>query len=276
MALAPNIDVVFYCMYGHLDTMAEAIAAGSGQAGNIEVTPVQVAELVPHEVLEESGAKAARAALPRASGQVAAVGCRRRRHLDALMAIMAILNDDKSSKHLGGVFRSEVVEFGDMPTQPQKEMVMEDSHKHSINKAGQSASVGLTIRPKEPTKKATLSRRRRRARTSKRSKKAAAGALVLLSQDEARFSMIPTLRTTLGVKGHRPLVGTLDGHEAVDVFGALNLVIGQLTTRLVARLQQAKKPGSSTQRSWQAGCARHRRDMARAYPAAPYPQVVIV
>ena len=60
MALATNIHVVFDSRYGHIDTMAEAVAAGSDQAGNIEVTPVRVAELVPHEVLEESGAKAAR------------------------------------------------------------------------------------------------------------------------------------------------------------------------------------------------------------------------
>ncbi len=31
--------------------------------------------------------------------------------------------------------------------------------------------------------------------------------------------MIPTLRTTLGLKGHRPLVGSLDGHDLVYVFG---------------------------------------------------------
>jgi transposase len=41
-------------------------------------------------------------------------------------------------------------------------------------------------------------------------KGAAAGELVLLSQDEARFQMAPTLRATLGVKGHRPVVGTRD------------------------------------------------------------------
>jgi hypothetical protein len=151
MALATHILMVFDSRYGHIDTMAEAVAAGSGQAGNIEVTPVQVAELMPHEVLDERSAKAARAALPRASGQGRAVGGRRGYHLDALMAITASLNDDKSSKHLGGVFRSEVVEFGDMPTQPQEEMVMEDSPKHSINNAGQSASVGLIIRLMEPT-----------------------------------------------------------------------------------------------------------------------------
>ncbi len=47
--------------------------------------------------------------------------------------------------------------------------------------------------------------------------------------------MIPTLRTTLGLKGQRPVVGNLDGHERVYVFGALNLVTGRLTTRLVER-----------------------------------------
>ena len=34
--------------------------------------------------------------------------------------------------------------------------------------------------------------------------KAKAGELVLLSQDEARFPMVPTRQATLGVKGHRP------------------------------------------------------------------------
>jgi DDE superfamily endonuclease len=88
--------------------------------------------------------------------------------------------------------------------------------------------------------------------------------------------MIPTLRTTLGVKGHRPIVGHLDGHDVVDVLGALNLVPGQLTTRLVERLQKAKKPGTSKQRYWQEGFACHLRDIARTSPAAPYPHVVLV
>jgi hypothetical protein len=38
-----------------------------------------------------------------------------------------------------------------------------------------------------------------------------AGDLALLSQDEARFSMVPSLRTTLGLKGQRPIVGNLEG-----------------------------------------------------------------
>jgi hypothetical protein len=100
----------------------------------------------------------------------------------------------------------------------------------------------------------------------------------LLSQDEARFSMIPLLRTTLGLKGHRPVVGNLDGHDLVDIFGALNLVTGRLTTRLVERPgvpAQLKKP-KSRQRRLQEGFARHLRDLARAYPAAEYPRVVLV
>jgi transposase len=101
---------------------------------------------------------------------------------------------------------------------------------------------------------------------------------VLLSQDEARFSMIPTLRTTLGLKGHRPIVGNLDCHEVVYLFGALNVVTGQLTTRIVERLRPPAKGPRATpkQRFLQAAFARHLRDIARAYPAARYPRVVLV
>lgn len=90
--------------------------------------------------------------------------------------------------------------------------------------------------------------------------------------------MIPTLRTTLGLKGHRPIVGHLDGHDLVYVFGALNLITGQLTTRLVERPRasgQRQKP-TSGQRCVQERFARHLRDMARAYPATQYPRVVLV
>jgi transposase len=87
--------------------------------------------------------------------------------------------------------------------------------------------------------------------------------------------MIPTLRTTLGVKGHRPLVGNLDCHDVLSVFGALNLVTGRLTTRLVERPRKPK-PTRSTQRYLQEAFARQLRDIARAYPAAQYPRVVVV
>jgi transposase len=85
--------------------------------------------------------------------------------------------------------------------------------------------------------------------------------------------MVPTLRTTLGVQGHRPVVGNLDCHDVLDVFGALNLVTGRLTTRLIER---PRRPRRSTQRSWQEAFARHLRDIARTYPVAQYPRVVIV
>jgi NAD(P)H:quinone oxidoreductase type IV len=60
--MAAKIQIIFYSMYGHIHHLAEAVAAGAREAGNTDVTLLQVAELVPDEVLEKSGAKAARAA----------------------------------------------------------------------------------------------------------------------------------------------------------------------------------------------------------------------
>lgn len=90
--------------------------------------------------------------------------------------------------------------------------------------------------------------------------------------------MVPLLRTTLGLKGHRPVVGNLDDHNLVYLFGALNLVTGQLTTRLLERPRASAKPKQRRwgQRSLQEGFARHLRDIARAYPVAQYPRVVLV
>jgi NAD(P)H:quinone oxidoreductase type IV len=60
--MAVKIQVVFYSMYGHIFKMAEAVAAGAREVPGAEVTVYQVAELVPDDILEKSGAKAARAA----------------------------------------------------------------------------------------------------------------------------------------------------------------------------------------------------------------------
>jgi NAD(P)H dehydrogenase (quinone) len=57
-----RIQVVFYSMYGHVYEMAEAVAAGARAVSDSEVTLWQVPELVPDEILERSGARAARAA----------------------------------------------------------------------------------------------------------------------------------------------------------------------------------------------------------------------
>ncbi len=57
-----DIQVIFYSMYGHIHTMAEAVAAGARDYPGAEVTMLQVPELVPEAVLEKSGAKKAREA----------------------------------------------------------------------------------------------------------------------------------------------------------------------------------------------------------------------
>jgi NAD(P)H dehydrogenase (quinone) len=62
-------------MYGHVYRMAEAVAEGVRRVDGCEVQLLQVPELLPDEVLEKSGAKAARASfahIPVASpGQLA-------------------------------------------------------------------------------------------------------------------------------------------------------------------------------------------------------------
>jgi NAD(P)H dehydrogenase (quinone) len=57
-----NVQIVFYSMYGHTCKMAEAVAEGAREVEDVEVNLYQVPELVPEEVLERAGAKAARAA----------------------------------------------------------------------------------------------------------------------------------------------------------------------------------------------------------------------
>ena len=56
-----KVQVIFYSMYGHVYKMAQAVAEGVKQVPGAEVSISQVAELVPEDVLEKYGAKAARA-----------------------------------------------------------------------------------------------------------------------------------------------------------------------------------------------------------------------
>ena len=98
----------------------------------------------------------------------------------------------------------------------------------------------------------------------------------MLSQDEAQFPLVPTLCTTLGVKGHRPMVGTWDNKDQVYCFTALNLVTGQLTTRLREQPTRSKaKLGRSTQQRLQTAFVAPLQDIARMYPVCVYPEVVI-
>jgi NAD(P)H dehydrogenase (quinone) len=57
-----KVQVIFYSMYGHVYRMAEAVAEGAKQVPGAEVSVYQVAELIPDDVLEKYGAKAAKAA----------------------------------------------------------------------------------------------------------------------------------------------------------------------------------------------------------------------
>jgi hypothetical protein len=52
--MATRIEVVFYSKYGHDYRLAEAVSAGAREVAG---TVYQVAELVPEDILEKSGAR---------------------------------------------------------------------------------------------------------------------------------------------------------------------------------------------------------------------------
>lgn len=54
-----KVQVVFYSTYGHIYRMSEAIAEGARGVEDTEVTILKVPELIPADVLERIGAKAA-------------------------------------------------------------------------------------------------------------------------------------------------------------------------------------------------------------------------
>jgi transposase len=99
---------------------------------------------------------------------------------------------------------------------------------------------------------------------------------VLLSQDEARFQMVPTLTATLGVKGHRPVVGTRDCKDVLYVFAVLNLLSGALHTNTLESLQAAnRKSGESKTRRMQRAFADHLRHVGKVYPRERFGRVVL-
>jgi transposase len=107
--------------------------------------------------------------------------------------------------------------------------------------------------------------------------RAEAGELVLLSQDEARFPMVPTLGPTLGVKGHRPVVGTRDCKDLLSVFAVVNVVTAALHCNTLESPARAKqKTGKSKTRRLQEAFADHLRHIARSYPADRHKRVVLI
>lgn len=98
-----------------------------------------------------------------------------------------------------------------------------------------------------------------------------------MSQDEARFPMVPTLAATLGVKGHRPIVGTRDCKDLLYVFAVVNLVTAGLhANTLESPANAKKKTGLSKTRRMQETFAAHLRHIGRMYPREKYPRVVVV
>jgi hypothetical protein len=88
--------------------------------------------------------------------------------------------------------------------------------------------------------------------------------------------MVPTLTATLGVKGHRPAVGTRDGKDVLYVFAVLNLLSGAVHANTPESLQAAdRKRKESKTRRMQRAFADHVRHVGRVYPAEQYKRVVL-
>ena len=93
--------------------------------------------------------------------------------------------------------------------------------------------------------------------------------------------MIPTLRTTIGVKGHRPLVGNSDHKDRVYLFGSINIISGKLTTNIfrISKRNQSKsnhKKLRNDMSSFQLAFARHIKKIAQSYKASDYDEVIVV
>jgi transposase len=89
--------------------------------------------------------------------------------------------------------------------------------------------------------------------------------------------MVPTLGPTLGVKGHRPAVGTRDCKDLLYVLAVVNVVTGVLHTNTLESPAAAKrKTGKSKTRRMQEAFAAHLRHVARVYPADRHARVVLI
>lgn len=98
---------------------------------------------------------------------------------------------------------------------------------------------------------------------------------MLLSQDEARFPMVPTLAATLGVEGHRPVVPTRDNKGLLHVFAVVNLCSAALHANTPESPKDAKKEtGKSKTRGRQEAFADHPRHVGKVYPAQKHKGVV--
>ncbi len=71
--------------------------------------------------------------------------------------------------------------------------------------------------------------------------------------------MVPTLAATLGVTGHRPVVGTWDGKHLPSVFAVVDAVTAVHANLVDSPKDAEKKTGKSKTRRRPEGFAAHRR-----------------
>jgi hypothetical protein len=88
--------------------------------------------------------------------------------------------------------------------------------------------------------------------------------------------MVPTLTATLGVKGHRPVVGTRDCKDVLYVFAVLNLLSGAVHANTLESLPSAnRKAKEGKTRRMQRAFADHLRHVGRVYPRERHRRVVL-
>jgi hypothetical protein len=88
--------------------------------------------------------------------------------------------------------------------------------------------------------------------------------------------MVPTLTATLGVKGHRPIVGTRDCKDVLYVFAVLNLLSGAVHANTLESLQKENlESEDSKTRRMQRAFADHLRHVGKMYPKGGNKRVVL-
>ena len=89
--------------------------------------------------------------------------------------------------------------------------------------------------------------------------------------------MVPTLCRALGVKGHRPAVGTRDCKHLVYVFAVVNVATAAIHANLVEGPKDAaRKTGKSKARRLQEASAAQLRHVGRTYPGSEDKRVVVL
>ena len=89
--------------------------------------------------------------------------------------------------------------------------------------------------------------------------------------------MVPTLCRTLGVKGHRPVVGTWDNKQQLYVFASVNVTTSALhTDTLESCTGLYRRTGESKTRRLQRAFADHLRRLGHRYGKDQHPRVVVL